>query len=354
MKIVRIILLFPFTFIYWTAVSVRNFLYDTQIFKSTQFDIPIIGVGNLSVGGTGKTPHVEYLINLLIKEDYNPALLSRGYQRKTKGYLLANENSTAKEIGDEPFQIKQRFPNIKVVVCEKRVDGVRKIIENYPEVNVIILDDSFQHRAIKAGLNILITEYSNPFIDDSIIPLGRLREGKNSYKRADVVIVSKSPDSISESQIRDLRDSINPFPNQELFFSYIEYLKFKPFGNEEIIIHDDYSAMAFSGIANSKPFKSYLDEMFDELWFLKFSDHHKYTVKDIKLIIKNFNNIENSQKILVTTEKDISRIKNSELEKLFKTLPLYFVPIEVKFLNTENISFDNKILSYVGKDQRNN
>ena len=253
------ILLLPFALLYWFGISIRNWLYNKKIFPSVSFGLPVICVGNLSVGGTGKSPMVEYLVENL-KDDYKIATLSRGYKRRTKGYALANENSTALEIGDEPMQFHLKFPEIPVAVGERRIEAIPQLLHDRPETQAIILDDAFQHRRIKAGLNILLTDYNNLFIHDFYMPTGDLRDLKSSYKRAEIIVVTKCKEDLTEDEKKKIIREINPLPGQQIFFTAIEYgetyhIKAKRSSG----ISETKEVLLVSGIANPAPLKKMLE-----------------------------------------------------------------------------------------------
>lgn len=318
-------------------MSIRNFLYDKGIFKSYSFNIPIIVVGNLSVGGTGKTPQTEYLIRLLSKE-FKVAVLSRGYRRKTKGYILANSSSTADTIGDEPFQIFQKFPQIDLAVDSDRRNGIENLIkQNKPDV--IILDDAFQHRRVKAGFYILLTAFDDLYFNDLVLPAGNLRESKKGAERADVIIVTKCPNNLSDIAQNNIKKKIGI--NKPIYFSKIGYAD-SVIGREGEISTFEIKKtekLLLAGIAKPKPFFEYLQTGKDVE--MKFKDHHHFTDEEIERIQTLANN-----KIIVTTEKDYVRLKDKQINKL------YYLPMESKFV-LKGDDFDNQILNYVRKSTRN-
>jgi len=318
-------------------MSIRNFLYDKGIFKSYSFNIPIIVVGNLSVGGTGKTPQTEYLIKLLSKE-FKVAVLSRGYRRKTKGYILANSSSTADTIGDEPFQIFQKFPQIDLAVDSDRRNGIENLIkQNKPDV--IILDDAFQHRRVKAGFYILLTAFDDLYFNDLVLPAGNLRESKKGAERADVIIVTKCPNNLSDIAQNNIKKKIGI--NRPIYFSKIGYADSVTGREGEISTVEikKTEKLLLAGIAKPKPFFEYLQTGKDVE--LKFKDHHHFTDEEIERIQTLANN-----KIIVTTEKDYVRLKDKQINKL------YYLPMESKFV-LKGDDFDNQILNYVRKSTRN-
>ena len=303
----------------------------------------------MSVGGTGKTPHVEYLINLL-KSEFKIATLSRGYRRKTSGYVLADETSSSAEIGDEPLLYHTKHPDVYVAVEANRVKGVKKISEINPSPNIIILDDAFQHRFIKCGLNIVVSEFENLYFNDHMLPYGTLREGKRGIKRADIIVISKTPDKTTAVDIRNVLKDVNPLPHQDVFFSYLKYGELFSISNAENKIDTlndlfRYRIIAFTGIANPKPMVTYLKEYSANVSHLPFSDHHDYTISDMNNIQKYYNTIEGGNKIIVTTEKDLMRLKQAEVWELAKTMNIYILPVEVSFKD-KTIEFNDIILKY--------
>jgi tetraacyldisaccharide 4'-kinase len=343
-------MLSPFSILYGIITSIRNLLYDYGIFKSESFDIPIINVGNLSTGGTGKTPHAEYLISLFLKNEINTAYLSRGYKRKTKGFVLANKKSNAEELGDEAYQIYSKF-KISLAVCEDRVTGVKNLLEKNPDLDVIILDDAFQHRRIKPSLNILITPFHDLFYKDLVLPSGNLREPKYGKNRADVVIVSKTPKDISEKETKEIDKILELIPNENLFFTGLDYLEVYNQNQKKSLEElKNYHIHIFTGIGNTVSVEAFLKSNSKSYKINSFSDHHDFTDAEIQKIISDFINQDESDKILLTTEKDYSRLKGSELLNRFKDLPLYVLPISVRFLNQGKNSFDIKVLEHVRKN----
>lgn len=331
-------LLFPFSILYGFITSIRNFLFDKGILKSYSFDIPIIAVGNLSVGGTGKTPQIEYLIRLL-SPNYKMATLSRGYKRKSEGFVLANEHSTAEILGDEPFQIHQKFPEIKVAVDANRKNGIEQLLNLEDKPDVILLDDAFQHRKVKAGFYILLTAYDDLFCDDYMLPTGNLRESRNGANRADVIIVTKCPKDLSEIAQENIRLRIGL--KTPLFFSYIDYddKVYNELESKNVEEIKQEAKLLLAGIAKPEPFFRYLQAEKDET--LVYPDHHFFTEKDLIEIQNKANN-----KLIITTEKDYVRLKNSNLKSLF------YLPIKSSFVaNSDN--FDKNIINYVGTSTRN-
>lgn len=339
------ILLLPFALIYWLIVSIRNWLYNKRILSSVSFGLPIICVGNLSVGGTGKSPMVEYLVQLL-KDQFKVATLSRGYKRKTRGYSLADGHSTALEIGDEPMLFHLKFPGIAVAVGEQRIEAIPQLLHDRPETQAIILDDAFQHRAIKAGMNILLTEYGNLFTNDFFLPTGDLRDQRSGYKRADMIVVTKCKADISTEEKEKIRKEINPLPHQQVFFTTIEYgLPYHILTNQPIELNEDKEVLLITGIANPKSLKKLLEEHCKTYYMTLYSDHHIFTIDDLKDIKKRFENIEAKEKIILSTEKDAVRL--IKFNEQITGLPLYIIPIRHKFLFNEKESFNGIVINFI-------
>ena len=340
------ILLWPISFLYSIVLTIRHKLYDWCILHSLRFEYPIIGVGNLNLGGTGKTPTVEYLINLL-RENYRVGTLSRGYGRKTKGFQLADNQSTYETIGDEPLQYFHKFPDVKIGVDEDRIHGVERLIIGKDTPDVILLDDAFQHRRIKAGFDLLLTEYQHLYCNDFLFPAGTLRDVKSAAKRADVIVVSKSPKVLTAEEKAQIIKKLRPKDGQKVFFSHLKYEPLKPLNEtaKQFSANSTDSVLAFCGIANPKPFVEELEKHYKNVDFLQFADHHAYTENDVKAILKRFEDLCGEKKIIVTTEKDAARLTNSPYFCQFETVPLYALPIAVRFLEEEK--FNEEILNYV-------
>lgn len=317
--------------------------------KSYSFPFPLISVGNLSTGGTGKTPHVEYIIQLL-RGKYRLASLSRGYKRNTSGFLLADENSTSLKIGDEPYQLKSKFSDVVVAVDEKRVRGVRNLLETIKGLNVIILDDAFQHRKIVPGLSILLTDFRKLYSHDYVLPRGRLREYRTGANRADIIVVTKSPKILSPLTKERVIESIKPRNHQSVYFSFIKYgqfsqipgVSFNPRNSEPFD-----SILLVAGIANPTPLEVHLSECCTQLEKLYFPDHHKFSEPDIQRIINELHTIEKKSKVIVTTEKDMTRFIQPEILDRIKDLPICYIPIEINFHGEDKELFENQIESYV-------
>lgn len=334
MKFLRI-LLFPFAIIYGFITSIRNLFFDKGILKFTSFNIPVIAVGNLSVGGTGKTPQIEYLIRLL-SEKYKVATLSRGYKRKSEGFVLADTTSNAEILGDEPFQYFQKFPQIQVAVDANRTNGIQQLLAQNNPPEIILLDDAFQHRKVKADLYILLTAYTDLYCDDFMLPTGNLRESRSGAKRAKIVIVTKCPESLSLDEKNKIKSKLKLNSNQQLFFTSINYhdVAFSKSGQIPVAEIQKLDKLLLAGIAKPEPFFNYLNKDDDEV--MKFPDHHHFSDNEIAEIKAKANN-----KLIVTTEKDYVRIADK-----FPKEQLFSLPIKSEFLGDANM-FDKLILDFV-------
>ena len=344
-------LLLPISWMYGAIIWLRNKLYDKNILKSSDFNFPVICVGNLAAGGTGKTPMTEYLIRLL-KNDFKTATLSRGYKRKTEGFAIADKDSTALEIGDEPMQFHQKFPEVAVAVGEERIVAIPQLLHQRPETEVIILDDAFQHRQVRAGLNIILTDASNLYTRDFILPAGDLRDVRSSSKRADIIIVTKCKANLSESEKKSITAEIDPTSNQTVYFTTIVYGKpYHLFTKEEMDIKHDYGILLVCGIANPRPLKEHLTKHADTYEMLRYADHHIFHSNDLKDIKQQFEKISSDKKLVLTTEKDAVR-----LEKFVNELgdfPIYVIPIEHQFLFSEATKFNTAVTGFIKKFNKN-
>jgi tetraacyldisaccharide 4'-kinase len=347
--------LWPFSLIYGFIISIRNFLYDRNLLKSNSFRNPVISVGNLSTGGTGKTPHVEYLIRLL-KDSYKVATLSRGFGRKSKGFILVSSPASTAIIGDEPMQYHTKFKNILVSVGENRVEAIHKLLLLPSPPQVILMDDAFQHRKVKPGLSILLIEYENIFKSDFLLPAGNLREWMSGKKRADIIVVSKSPAILVPIEKKRIIEQLQPREYQQVFFSTYQYGDFeKVYGDTGMLMGSKYylekrfTILMVTGIANPSGMMEYLRRHTDKLETLIFPDHHEFSGKDIQRIKERFDNIANPSKIIVTTEKDAMRMRNPEVRPLIEHLPLFYLPIEVQ-IHHDQEKFNQLILDYVRKN----
>ncbi len=350
------ILLFPISLLYGLVTYIRNILFDHKILKSIQFDIPVISVGNITIGGTGKTPHVEFLIRLL-KEKQVLATLSRGYKRRTKGFLISDTQSSSTDIGDEPKQIKEKFSDITVAVDANRVNGITQLIRK--GIDTVILDDAFQHRYVKPGLSILLVDYNRNINTDSLLPYGRLRESVKAKDRADIIIVSKTPDNIKPIEKKLVGEDLNPRPYQKLYFTGLKYGKLVPLLPDTVSVPTDwgllaniYSVVLVTGIARPQQLVSYLGKFSNDIHHINYPDHASFTQNKIKKILSTFNNIKNDKKIIITTEKDAVKIGELKIIDIIFKQNIFYLPIEVFFISEEQ-EFKNQIIDYVEKNKRN-
>ncbi len=350
--------LYPFSVIYGLIISFRNFLYDYKVFKTTEFEIPVISIGNITVGGTGKTPHTEYLVELLSKQ-FQVTTISRGYKRKTKGFHQVEVSSTAVEVGDEPLQIKNKFKDIQVVVDEKRVHAIQKVqkqdVNNLPDV--ILLDDAFQHRSVTAGINILLIDFNRPIDKDRLLPVGYLRESRWQMRRANVIIYTKCPQEISPITRRIIMKEVYLRPYQTLFFTTMVYQQLTPVFSELAIetpklASDNVSVLLVTGIANPEHLQKYLSNFTEDITVLKYPDHHNFNTANIQQIEQKFVEINSENKIIITTEKDSMRLKDLDLSSHLKS-HLFYIPLKIKFLDSEGKNFDDKIVTYVRENKSN-
>jgi tetraacyldisaccharide 4'-kinase len=320
--------------------------------------VPVISVGNITVGGTGKTPHTEHLIQLLSKK-FQVAVLSRGYKRKSRGFLVVENESTSKQVGDEPLQIKMKFPSVMVAVDEKRVRGIEKILqicEKRPDV--IILDDAFQHRYVTPAINILLIDFSRMITEDDLLPLGRLREPASNRDRANIIIVTKCPHEIKPIDERIITKDLHIWPYQDLFFSCIKYGELTALYPDKadakaVKLNSDTGILLLTGIANPQLFKDMLLKITNSVVSCEYRDHHPYTLKDMERVVSQFENMSAENKIIITTEKDTFRIR--EIDNLPEKIAsnLYYIPIEIGFINQTENEFDKKIIKYVGENKSN-
>ena len=340
-------LLLPLSWLYGGVVGLRNKFFDWGILPSESFALPVIAVGNLTVGGTGKTPFTEFLIRLL-KEEYNVAFLSRGYKRITRGYVLADAESTARTLGDEPFQVWRKFPDIHVAVDANRRRGIHRLCSDAAtsDTHVVLLDDAFQHRYVTPGLNILLMDYHRPPYEDALLPCGLLREPFSSKERADAVVITKCPSNLRPIDYRIIQGRLNLRPYQRLFFATIRYGALQPSGRRLNTLTTDTVVLLITGIANPAPLIVELRRRTPHVRVLSFPDHHAFTSADIQHIQQEWNAIEAADRLLITTEKDAARLGTS--------LPdLHVLPIEVAFLKDQEKTFTHYIRSYVRKNSRN-
>ena len=348
-QLLRLILL-CLSKVYGGVVRFRLFMFQHRVFRKVILGCPVISVGNITVGGTGKTPHVAYLMELL-HTHYKVAVLSRGYGRISKGFKLLTEKSIATKVGDEPLMLKQKFKNAIVAVDENRVNGINQILQLHPEVKTILLDDAFQHRAVKAHLSIVLVDYNQPVFNDFLLPAGRLRENKSALSRANIIIVSKTPNNLSVHEQKEFEAKLNLLSHQQLYFSFIVY------GNPIAIESDglaitivdlkDYDCLLLSGIANATPLLNFIQNKAHSVKHFAYQDHYNYLLSDVKKIKNNFDAIKSEKKILLTTEKDFTRLNNAEFKNELKDIAFYYLPIEVQFHNTAPLSFNDYIMSFL-------
>lgn len=356
-KILSLLLLYPISVVYGWVMAVRNLMFDRQILKEREFDIPVITVGNISMGGTGKTPHTEYLVNLL-KSEYHIGVLSRGYKRKTKGFVVATPNSHVDDIGDEPYQIYQKFKNdgVRVAVCEDRVKGIEQLREIDPDISLMILDDAFQHRYVKATCAVVLMEFNRPPYQDFLLPYGRLREPMDALNRADVVIVTKCPDDMTPMSCRIFRERLNLFPYQKLLFSRFVYQELMP------LFPDDSSAypglqlqdltpsdtiLVVCGVANPRPFVRYLRQFKAKIKIKRYADHHHFTHSDMEAIYEKYSKMKGVRKIVVTTEKDGVRLTNNPYFPHRLRNCSYYLPITVGFADASDADLGDTVKSII-------
>lgn len=367
--------LYPVAWIYGAVVVLRNKLFDWGMLRSKSYDVPVISVGNLTVGGTGKTPHTEYLIKLLC-EKYQVAVLSRGYKRHSKGYVLAGADSTARTIGDEPYQMHTKFPTVTLAVDENRCHGIEQLLGlKNPSVDVVLLDDAFQHRYVKPGLSILLTDYHRLFSDDALLPAGRLREPASGKNRAQIVIVTKCPQDLKPIDYNIITKRLNLYPYQQLFFSAFRYGKLERVFKEAEVSGEasekvsgeasaftstlslnllkETSVLLVTGIASPTPIIERLEGCAKEIDLLSFADHHDFTLRDVQLMKERFEKLQGEQRLIVTTEKDAVRlVEHPDLDAELKPF-VYALPIEIEILQNQQDKFNQHITDYVRENTRN-
>lgn len=348
--------LLPFSWMYRMIVYLRNRFFDWGILKQEEFDIPIICIGNITAGGTGKTPHTEYLIRIL-QEKYRIGVLSRGYKRKTRGFILATIESSSREIGDESFQIKQKFPDVIVAVDGNRRRGIKQMLELDNPPQIILLDDAFQHRYVKPSYTIILSDFNRPVYEDDLLPAGRLREPFSSLRNASTIIVTKCPEDLQPLDYRIISHDIDAFPYQGLYFTTFVYKQLKPVfrdkGNKQALDSlKTKHVLLVTGIASPKMIINKLSEYTDQVTTISYPDHHNFKSKDIKYIENVFNDIKSDNKIILVTEKDATRlILRDDIEDVLKN-SLYYLPIEVAFMDKEN-EFKDRIYKHVRENSRN-
>ncbi|WP_342648418.1 tetraacyldisaccharide 4'-kinase [Mucilaginibacter sp. CSA2-8R] len=356
-------LLFPFSLLYGLVVVVRNWFYDAGLFKSRKFELPVICVGNLDVGGAGKSPMTEYLVRLL-KSDFKLATLSRGYGRQSKGFWVANNEvdpvreitataakstataNMAAQLGDEPSQFAQKFPDVTVAVCEKRVEGIERLQANH---DLIILDDAYQHRAVEPGFSVLLFDYSRINEPHLLLPAGNLREPFVGRYRADVFVVSKCPPDLSVADQHKIITQLKPLNYQQVYFTAITYLPLQWLngGDEPASLNQNTTLFLITGIANARPLLQHLGKLTTHIVHHNYADHHQFSLKNIAKLAQDFNSCTDAQKVIITTEKDAQRLRNPQLLPLVNTLPIMVLPIGISFLNGGEAQFNKTIFNYV-------
>ena len=348
-------LLFPFSWIYSVITWLRNLFFDLGIFPSKHFEeVAVISVGNLIAGGTGKSPQIEYLLHLL-EGKYKVATLSRGYGRKSTGFKLVNENSISDETGDEPLQFKRKFPTIPVAVDVSRVNGIKQLMKLHPDLDVVLLDDAFQHRYVKSGLSILLTDNSAPYYKDHVLPYGMLREAAGGAKRADIIVVTKTPENMTGIEKRSVMHDLKLQEHQKAYFSFIKYEELHPVVNNFSTQNSDPKqnldqakhVILLSGIANPKPLEIFLRTKTQNVKLICYPDHHEFTVVEMMQLKEAYEKTEGDQKFIITTEKDTMRLKKPGLLEIIQDLPVYYLSIHIDYNSPDKEEFNKQILEYV-------
>lgn len=353
-SLLRDILLTPFSWLYGAVIGIRNLMFDAGILPSTKFDTPVVVVGNISVGGTGKTPLTEHLISVL-SDKFKVAVVSRGYKRSTSGYVLSTQVSTPSDIGDEPYQMKRKFPNITLAVDSKRVRAIKKLLASDERPDIFLLDDAYQHRYVSADISILLVDYNNLIYNDKLLPVGRLREYVSAKNRADIVVVTKCPADISPMDLRVITADLKLFSYQNLYFTTMEYEAPKPvFSAPSKESYADCAALALSGIAQPATFEKHVDSLASSMNAMRFSDHHNFTEEDYEKIKTTYNSLEGNKKVIFVTEKDAVRMMNDSLFPESLKSVIYYIPMKVRFisyLKKDEQTFNSQIISYVTKNR---
>lgn len=356
-KILSLCLLYPLSIVYGWIMALRNAMFENGILKEREFDVPVVSVGNISMGGTGKTPHTEYLVNML-KDKYKIGVLSRGYKRKTKGFVLATKNSHVDDIGDEPYQIYHKFMDegVMMAVCENRVRGIEQMREIAPDLQLIVLDDAFQHRYVKPMASIVLMEYSRPAFQDHLLPYGHLREPVGALNRADIVVVTKCPDEIKPMDCRIFRDRLNLFPYQKLLFSQFVYQDLKPLFPDEMQSQQPISLeeltpqdtiLVVCGVANPRPFVRYLRTYQAKIKIKRYADHHHFSHADMDAILQKYDAMKGERRIVITTEKDGVRLVNNPYFPHKLRSVTYYLPIKVGFMEYSDCDFEYAVDSVI-------
>ncbi|MBQ8501128.1 MAG: tetraacyldisaccharide 4'-kinase [Bacteroides sp.] len=352
--------LLPLAWLYGAGTALRNKFFDWGWLRSKEFDVPVICIGNLAVGGTGKTPHTEYLIQLLQAAGLQVATLSRGYKRKSRGYILADEQSSAERIGDEPYQMKSKFPAVRVAVDADRCHGIEQLLKvKNPTIDVILLDDAFQHRYVKAGLNILLTDYHRLICEDRLLPAGRLRESVGGKERAQIVIVTKCPDDIKPIDFNIIGKQLKLYPYQHLYFSRFRYGSLLPMDEATSNKRLPLSAckgkhvLLVTGIASPTPLLKELEKQAQEVKLLAFGDHHDFSNRELQHIEEEYLKLPEEKRMLITTEKDAARLRDHPALGEVVKRAAYVLPIEIEFLQNQQNTFNQNIIGYVRTNSRN-
>jgi tetraacyldisaccharide 4'-kinase len=351
-------LLYPLSLLYGMVVWFRNALFDYQIIKSREFPIPVISVGNITVGGTGKTPLIEYIIGIL-KTDSNVASLSRGYRRKTRNFILSGQDPSVMEIGDEPVQIKNKFPDVHVAVDRRRVNGIEQLMERIPDLDVILLDDAYQHRHVNPGLSILLIDFNRPLSEDRLLPSGRLREQAYERRRANIILVTKCPDRLKPIEQRLIVKDLKLYPFQHLFFTKLSYGDPIPVFKDsektldmETLKASKPNILMVTGISSPRLYKKHLRGISTRITQIAFPDHHLFSEKDIQRISDVYESLEGENNYIFTTAKDAMRLRNfSNIEPSLQN-KMFYVPVGVKFLNDDTENFNTQIRNYVRSNKR--
>ncbi len=359
-KVIDMLILKPLSLIYGMVVALRNRLFDWGVLKQHEFDVPVVVIGNLAVGGTGKTPHTEYVVNALMR-DYRIAVLSRGYRRRTKGFVLADKRSTPADIGDEPYQIYQKFGHeIRVAVCEKRAKGIKELLRIDPSINLVVLDDAYQHRYVKPKVAVALTEWNRPVYNDDILPLGRLRESIKGLMRANIVVVTKCPSEIRPMDVRIIYEHLNLFPFQRLYFSRYRYGNLVSVFPDEVKylpgldwMTSDDGVVIVTGIANPRPMIRHIKSKKVKTKVVRFPDHHNFSRRDFDAIVKAFGSIDGRNKYIITTEKDAVRIANSPYFPHELKSHIFYLPIKVEFMSQkmpkDALAFDEELRKAINR-----
>lgn len=345
------ILLLPVSKIYGMVMCVRNWMFDVQILKQRAFDVPVLVVGNLSVGGTGKTPHVEFIVERL-RHNYHIGILSRGYKRATSGFIMASRTSVPSDIGDEPYQMYHKFGcNVPVAVCEDRVAGITELLKIDPSINLVVLDDAFQHRYVKPTVSVVLTDYTNPVFEDHLLPYGRLRESKSGMRRADIIVATKCPPKISALKYSIFESNLNLIAYQRLFFSQLVYRHVKPVFPEAAPpvppaldwLTEEDMLLVVAGIGNPKPFVKFVKHFKPKVRVNIFADHHNFTRKDMALLKSRFESMTGLRNFIITTEKDAVRLAACPYFPPRMRPYIFYLPVEVDFHRDENVAFIEEI-----------